>query len=68
MVQAITDGLRPQLGRSVGSNLQDAGNDGDVEEGYSRLKPRRGNGTKRRNHLENELSVSFASLLVILAH
>lgn len=68
MAQMIIDGLRPQLGRSVGSNLGDAGNDGDVEGGYSEPKRREGNRTKRRDHLENELSVSSAPLPVMLAY
>jgi len=63
MAQMIIDGLRPQSGRSVGSNLQDPGDDGDVEEDSPRPKPRRGRGTKRRDRFENELSVSFTSTL-----
>lgn len=67
MTQMIIDGLRPELGRSVGSNLQDAGNDGDVEEGYPGVRSRGGNGSRRRDHSENELSVSFASLTYCLS-
>ena len=62
MAQMIIDGLRPQLGRSVGANLQDTGNDGDIEECHPGVRSRGGNGPNRRNRSENELSVSFASL------
>ena len=58
MAQMIVNGLRPQPGHSVGSNLQDTRNDGDVEGGHFKPKPHRGRGTKRRDRSENELSVS----------
>lgn len=54
----IIDGLRPQPGQSVGSGLQDPGNDGDVEEEFSSPRARRTGGPKRRNKFENALSVS----------
>ena len=58
MAQMIVDGLRPHAGRSAGSGLHDTDNDGDVEDVYS---PRRGSAPKRRNYLENELSVGSRS-------
>ena len=65
MAQMIVDGLRPQFGHShsVGSGLQDPGNDGDIEDHYSRPGPRTRGGPKRRNNWENVLSVSFSSLV-----
>lgn len=59
MAQMIIDGLRPHAGRSVGSDLHDTGNDGDVEEVYS---PRKGGAPKRRDGLENQLSVGSRSI------
>ena len=58
----IIDGLRPQPGPSVELNLQDPGNDGDVEESYSsRPRGRKSGGPKRCNVWENLLSVGFGS-------
>ena len=60
MAQMIIDGLRPRSGHPVGFRLQDPGDDGDVEEVYSRPRTRKSGRPKRRNKWENALSVSVS--------
>lgn len=58
----IVDGLRPQFNRTFGSSQQDPGNDADAEEYFPKSRTRERKGPKRRNPLENVLSVSQFSL------
>lgn len=65
MAHIIIEGLRPQVGPSVGlAGPHDTGNDGDVEGDYPKPGIRRGHAPKRRGHYETVLSVSFTSLLL----
>jgi len=68
MAQMIIDGLRPRSGHSFGPGPQDPGNDGDVEEVYSRPRARKSGGPKRRSKWENELSVCLGVLSLGLAY